>query len=149
MKLFKYISMIVLLGIFVLSSSGFIIERYFCDTCESEHQDVIILDVNTNLKSDHHNCTKCSVDTNQCNCTHHDVTEKETDFFFLENLFTGHNKIKTEPTEISLFPSFFAEFFAGIVHFQNRPTYLLSLPPPYLFEIQQGSKNILFSVFIL
>ncbi len=140
--------MIALLGLFTISSSGFIIEKYFCDACDSEHQDVIILDVKK-TQSHHHDCSSCVIHMGDCKCSSHDFQEKETDFILLDNLYFGNYKVQTEPSEIKLLTSVFAGLTSGISFLQNNLPDLQSLPPPLAHKQKPYSKNILFSVFIL
>lgn len=139
--------MIILLGVFTISSSGFFIAEYFCNTCNFEHTELALLDINKS--HEHTDCTICEHDTGKCLCTTHDFDEKNVDFFSLDNLFFSsqknlvHDVNELFVNNIILLKSFASVFLqADINIYQN-------LPPPFDDKIPTPDFSVLFSVFIL
>lgn len=141
----------LMLVVFYVSSSGFIIEKYFCSSCSYEHKDLVIIDV-FERSTPKHECTLCVANHGSCSCDQkHDFSSTESKYFYLDLLYKSNNKnIELFNLVSSLYQSFFVS--TNIFNRLICNIDLLSLPPPYKDTLPQSKLvpiTILFSVFIL
>lgn len=81
MQVLKNITAIILSVALLLSSHGFILERYLCLDCSSEHKEVAFFEFGE-LKHNHAPCTECADHGHVCDCSdkseeHHENSEVE------------------------------------------------------------------------
>ncbi len=149
MKIVKNISVPLLLAVFTLSSTGFILQKYFCHTCDFEHKDLVILDIKENSHK-HHECNICLIETESCSCTASDDMEnKETDYFSIENLFFSEKKHEIKPLIIEVLTQNFIYNNLTISIISDKIINYSGLSPPFKKKLNKHTLNILFSVFIL
>lgn len=149
MKIIRLIMLSVLMLVFLLSSTGFIIEKYFCNTCNFEHKDLVLLDLKER-KQTLHECNVCIVEHGNCTCNnHHDFDNKQIDYFLLDILFADYKKIDTKPVIINLFSSYSFYSNLSILKRISNELFEFSLPPPYINNVPKIPFSILFSVLIL
>lgn len=149
MRMTRIIILPIVLLAFTLSSTGFIIQKQFCHTCDFEYKDVFILDIKESSHT-HHDCNVCIIAHGQCSCSSSgDVDTKETDFFLLELLFSNDKRQEIKPIINELNFQNFVTLSTKIVFVNNGDIFLFSLPPPQLKNIVTKSLNVLYSVFIL
>jgi hypothetical protein len=147
MKIFKNIIVILLMLVFTVSSSGFIIEKYFCSSCNSEHNELVILDI---INTHHHDCNVCLAEKGECTCnSKQDIDSKEYQYFNLDVLFVSINKIDINPILINLFSQIFITDIYTVDFYNLFIAEYQSLPPPVSLLFSSFSLNILYSVFIL
>ena len=73
----KFITNILILSIALITligSNGFILEQYFCSSCNSEHNEVALFEFGE-INHDHHNCK--SHDKDQHDCDNHDNNHQD------------------------------------------------------------------------
>jgi hypothetical protein len=145
----KYFFVILVLPIFLLSSTGFIIQKYFCHSCNFEYRDLVLIEIQEDAHL-HHDCNICLIEHGSCSCSSEQHSNSaEFDYFSLDKLFHSIKK-----SDILLVPKiidiqfFIADFFNS-VYSKHKKTDIRSLPPPDILYSKNNSFTILFSIFLL
>ncbi len=90
----------------LFASNGFILEKYFCGGCESDHKEVSVFEFGE-ISHDHDN--SCS-HTDACSCNDLDehINSTEISYFFLDDVFLSKlQKITISETLVLSFDLFF------------------------------------------
>ncbi len=147
-RVIKYFLIIIMLPVFLLSSTGFIIQKYFCNTCNFEYKELVILEIKESSHI-HHDCNVCIIEHGACSCSiNHDNEPPQIDYFSLENLFSSVKNYEESAGSIKIVTKFaLLDFFKTLSRFDKKIE-LKSLPPPEI-KLPHKSFNILFSVFLL
>lgn len=149
-KYAKYFGTVLLLGVFALASSGFIIGKYFCSGCNSEHQELIFIDIKDSSQKNH-DCKICLSDNGICSCSStQGLGSTEYNYFYLDNLYFSSPKTEFKNLNADSF-SFLNVFKISIESLKIKSIHdFLNLPPPFRHKFyKSASIQIMYSVFIL
>lgn len=152
MKIIKNISVLFLSLVLLLTSSGFIIEQYFCSGCHQEHNEVAFFEFGE-ISHEHQACQNCTQHSETCTCQQDDhLKNTKISYFSLDQLFfkivtQGHAKI----TIIKIFNQFDIFNFVIIKDFGH--TYplksLIKIPPLIATDAGSAIFGAVISVFRL
>ena len=136
-------------------ANGFILERYFCSGCYTEHKEVALFEFGK-LKHDHQPCSECIINGYFCDCCnneheHHDNSNVE--YVTLDFLFVKSAELKIS-NQINIITKYFntLKYYNNLNISQNIFTALFRLYkiPPLINQFK-SSKNYcsMLSVFRL
>ena len=93
MQFARNISLTVLTAIILFSNNGFILERYLCLGCKSEHKEIVLFEFGE-LKHQHNPCEECSSQGHECDCCNNISEHKantDVEYIYLDLLFFNDN----------------------------------------------------------
>lgn len=149
-KIFALLTTIVLF----VSSNGFYVEKYLCNSCEQVHSEVAFFEFGE-YSHNHKACNSCDHHTN-CSCHHQSEEEhlqhSKVSFYSLNELFFEYDIVKvpkasfTDLFNLQLFP---IDILSNYNSFDNIFTGFLKIPPLLRYQSFGIDIQALFSVFRL
>ena len=157
MHFFKNISIIFLAAGVLLSSNGFIMERYLCLNCNSEHREAALFEFGE-LKHRHNPCSECANNGHLCDCCNNEAEHQENsevEYVTLDMLFVKKNNTSAK----YLIPQVNIRYFGFDILFNTQPDInknilitlfrLLKIPPLIYQFVNSGNFCSMLSIYRL
>lgn len=142
-----FASLLVLMG-----TNGFILEKYFCNGCQKEKQEVQFFEFGE-IHHNHKHCENCHDSNHECCCHFEDhINNSEVSYIALDLLFSNTEVPNINKTIVfNLNKTIFNSHTSvlDLQHFYNLDIYKIKIPPHLHTDFESTVKCALLSNFRL